>query len=363
MSWGGVGWAVDRCRTAGRDLPAPLRWLLVLIAERENEDWGYTLISYQKLANYHGNTVDWLKDACRKLEAMGFLARIKRLKVDGSHDFPLFVVLRSAEAYQRALDLGWEPPEQAGEVDDDDGLASASDAADPQDVGEVGVKTPHPPNDGGGGQNTPRVGVKTPHHIRKIPLYCPLDPLKAPVAGGGAAPSPGQPVGMASAGQGPSVAMPGGIDPDPAGADAFLAEWRSVTKLALASDVPERIRRLWRRLDERDRKRAIGDLPAWSAQMRREQRSVGSAIRYLRDRAWQSLDHVKAGRREGAVSSTFFVRQGTPEWGAWERHEARAGRKMMAIPSKHHAGLGWWFPTLWPPRDGGTGPPVAMAGE
>jgi hypothetical protein len=148
--------------------------------------------------------------------------------------------------------------------------------------------------------------------------------------------------------------MPDGWHPDRDGADAFLGAWEPKT----AGDVPEAVRRVWARLSAEERRQAVARLADWRAQMRREGKRYGTATAYLRNKAWQVLDHVRAGRRDGTAAAVFWVRQGSEEWLAWERHEGRHGRRMLAYQSKYESGVGRHMPSLWPPRAPGGAPEV-----
>lgn len=340
MSWEVAGWSMKAVRTAGPAMPAMLRWLLVCIADRTNRDTGYTYVSPRRLAEDHGSSVGFVKDGLRRLEALGFIARVKRLKADGSHDTSLLIVLDSDEAHARAAALGWTKP---GPDEGD---------AETQDV-EGSVTTDPTPREAGVGHHRPQGGSpQTPPSIDepgREPSYPPA-PSRARQP---AEPSADPRLGIVPPVR-PAAPLPDGYDPDPAGANAFLATWRSTIR-ASSADVPEVIRRIWKGLSAEERRRAVGDLDAWHRQMAREKRPHGSATRYLRDKAWEVLDHVRAGRREGTAPPTFFIREGSAEWEAWARHEARHGRRLRAIPSQHEKGHGWWMPTLWPPREASAG--------
>jgi hypothetical protein len=351
MSWEVAGWSMKAVRTAGPAMPAMLRWLLVCIADRTNRDTGYTYVSPRRLAEDHGSSVGFVKDGLRRLEALGFIARVKRLKADGSHDTSLLIVLDSDEAHARAAALGWTKPAPSdGASEAEEGGAGGEDEA--QDV-EGWVTTDPTPAGEGVGHHGPQGGSpQTPPSIDE-PGIEPESPQPPSRARRPAEPSTDRPPGIVPAVL-PAGPLPDGYDPDPAGANAFLATWRSTIR-ASSADVPEVIRRTWKGLSAEERRRAAGDLDAWHRQMAREKRPLGSATRYLRDKAWEVLDHVRAGRREGTAPPTFFIREGSPEWDAWARHEARHGRRLMAIPSQHEKGRGWWMPTLWPPREAGAG--------
>ncbi len=336
MSFKAVGWAMETGRRMGRELPAPLRWLLVCVADRQNEDTGYTFIRPRKLAEDHGNSLDWVKGALRQLEQLGLIARVRRLKADGSHDTSLLIVLHDDAAREKAAELGWTPP-----------LPDAPDEPEEtQDVEGVGVDSPLPPEGGGWGSADPQGGGDlTPTSIDE-PGSEPLSPLPPSRATREAVPSAGQPLAVVPSDKRPSGWQPDGWSPDTAGADAFLASWEPKT----AGDLPEVVRRTWAKLSAEDRRQAVARLADWRAQMRREGKRFGAAKAYLRDKAWQALDHVRAGRRDGSAMAVFWVREGSPEWEAWARHEAREGRRMVAFPSKHEAGVGRHMPSLWPPR-------------
>jgi hypothetical protein len=342
MSWEVAGWTMKAVRSAGPAMPAMLRWLLICVADRTNRDTGYTYVSPRRLAEDHGSSVGFVKDGLRRLEALGFIARVKRLKADGSHDTSLIVVLDSEEAQARAAALGWTKPGPDGDAETD-----GAGAGETQDVGGW-VTTDPTPDEGGVGHHRPQGGSpQTPPSIDE-PGIEPTSPQPPSRARRPAEPSANRPPGIVPPVP-PAGPLPDGFDPDPSGANAFLAAWRSTIR-ASSADVPEVVRRIWRGLSAEERRRAAGDLDAWQRQMAREKRPFGSATRYLRDKAWEVLDHVRAGRREGTAPPTFFIREGSPEWEAWVRHETRHGRRLVAIPSQHEKGRGWWMPTLWPPR-------------
>jgi hypothetical protein len=346
MSWKTTGWAMEAGRRLGKGLAPNLRWLLVCIADRCNEDTGYTFVRPRKLAEDHGATVDWLKGALRQLEQLGLLARVRRLKPDGSHDTSLLIVLVDEDARARAAELGWTPP-LAGSPDEPEPAE-----AEAQDVEGWGSNHPHPPKVGGRGAADPHGGGDPdPTHIDE-PVIEPSIPLTPSQARRQAEPSAGQPLALVPSGQRLAAMQPDGWSPDVGGADAFLAAWEPKT----AGDLPEVVRRLWAKLSADERKAAAARLADWRAQMRREGKRFGTAKAYLRDKAWQVLEHVRAGRRDGTAAAVFWVREGSEEWQAWARHEAREGRRMVAFGSKHEVGLGRHMPSLWPPR---MAPPAA----
>lgn len=344
MSWKTTAWAMEAGRKLGKGLPAPLRWLLVCVADRCNEDTGYTFVRPRKLAEDHGNSVDWVKGALRQLEELGLMARVRRLKPDGSHDTSLLIVLVDEEARARAAELGWTPP-LAGAADEPEPEPEV-EAAETQDVGGWGSNHPHPTKVGGRGANHPHGGGESdPTHIDE-PESEPIIPLTPSCAKGEGVPSAGQPLAVVPSDKRPAAGQPEGWSPDISGADAFLAAWEPKT----AGDLPEVVRRIWSKLSADERRAAVARLGDWRAQMRRENKRFGTAKAYLRDKAWQVLDHVRAGRRDGTAAAVFWVREGSAEWEAWARHEAREGRRMLAFGSKHETGLGRHMPSLWPPR-------------
>jgi hypothetical protein len=352
VSWAASAWAKQAGRQAGKAMSPALRYLLVCVADRTNDDTGYTFASPRCLAEDVGNTVDSIKAGLRRLEEMGYLARVRRLKPDGSHDTSLIILLRDDEARARAAALGWSRPEHAAPADGDDGAESDGD---PQDMGGWGKMDPTPQKTGVGENEPPGWGKMDPHPIdepEKL-THTPQPPSRDARE---AVPAGHQPLGLVPSSQ-PAAPLPAGYDPDLAGADAFLAAWQPKT----AADMPAVVHRLWSRLSAEDRRLALARLGDWRAQMEREGRRIGTATRYLRNRAWQVLDVIRAGRRDGTAAPVFWVRRGTPEWEAWERHEARHGRRLVAFPSKHETGEGRHMPSLWPPRDGHAGAAAAGA--
>ncbi|KAF0124339.1 MAG: hypothetical protein FD152_3047, partial [Xanthobacteraceae bacterium] len=328
MSFKAVGWAMETGRRMGRELPAALRLLLICVADRQNDDTGYTFVRPRMLAVDHGNSLDWVKGALRQLEQLGLIARVRRLKPDGSHDTSLLIVLVDEAARARAAELGWTPPLPGATDETEDAEVET------QDVGGWGPNYPHPTKVGGRGAADPQGGGEsTPTSIDE-PGSEPLSPLPPSRATREAALVAGQPLAVVPSDKRPAGWQPDGWSLDTAGADAFLASWEPKT----AGDLPEVVRRTWAKLSAEDRRQAVARLADWRAQMRREGKRFGTAKAYLRDKAWQALDHVRAGRRDGSAMAVFWVREGSAEWEAWARHEGREGRRMVAFPSKHEAG-------------------------
>ncbi|WP_439572620.1 hypothetical protein [Phreatobacter sp.] len=343
MSWAASAWAMKAARQAGRAMSPALRFLLVCVADRTNDDTGYTFASPRCLSDDVGNTVESIKTGLRRLEAMGYLARVRRLKPDGSHDTSLIILLRDAECLAKAEALGWTRPDEAAL--DEDAAGAPEPDGETQDVGGWGKMDPYPPKQGVG-ENGPGGWGKTDPHPIDEPEKLTSSPQPPSRTSREAPPSAHQPLGLVPAGL-PARALPDGFDPDRAGADAFLAGWEPKT----AADLPVVVHRLWAALSAEERRQASGRLADWRAQMRREGRRLGSASGYLRDRKWQVLDLLRAGRRDGTAAAVFWVRVGSEEWLAWERHEARHGRRLVGFPSKHESGTGRHMPSLWPPRE------------
>ncbi len=305
MSWEVAGWSMKAVRTAGPAMPAMLRWLLVCIADRTNRDTGYTYVSPRRLAEDHGSSVGFVKDGLRRLEALGFIARVKRLKADGSHDTSLLIVLDSDEAHARAAALGWTKPAPSdGASEAEEGGAGGEDEA--QDV-EGWVTTDPTPAGEGVGHHGPQGGSpQTPPSIDE-PGIEPESPQPPSRARRPAEPSTDRPPGIVPAVL-PAGPLPDGYDPDPAGANAFLATWRSTIR-ASSADVPEVIRRTWKGLSAEERRRAAGDLDAWHRQMARQ-----PAICATRPgRCWTtSAPGGGRARRRQPSSSGKARRNGTP---------------------------------------------------
>jgi hypothetical protein len=346
MSWAASAWAKQAGRAAGKALNPALRYLLVCVADRTNDDTGYTYASPRCLSEDVGNSVDSIKDGLRRLEAMGYLARVRRMKANGSHDTSLIILLVDDEARAKAAQLHWTKPAEGGADDGEDAAGAPDDQ--PQDVEGWGENHPHPGSTGVGGNGPPGWGENDPTHIDE-PEKGTLNPPTPSRVREPAEPSAEPRLGMVPSVE-PARALPDGYDPDVAGANAFLETWRSTVRASVA-DVPEEIRRIWRKLSVDERRKASAEFEAWRRQMDREKRPFGSATKYLRDKAWEAMDHVRAGRREGTAVPSFFVHEGSDAWRAWVEHRRRAEDRATGYPTTTKDGRrGWYFPSPFPPR-------------
>jgi len=148
------------------------------------------------------------------------------------------------------------------------------------------------------------------------------------------------------------------FDPDMAGADAFLSAWPNPA----LTDSPEAIRRLWARLSPDERKAAAAKAVDWRSKAKAGGLRSFSASRYLRDKAWQSLDVLKASQKAGVSAPREFVFEGSDAWKAWCAHRLRTEGLRTGYPviqRREDGRRGWYFPTLWPPRDAAVGQGVA----
>ena len=324
-----MAFAFHQWETLDEDaLPTSARTLLMALANFCNEHFE-SYPARGKLAKLCSCSLDTVDRQLRHLERMGLIARIRRERMNGASTSATNVILVGPAQVDHAKALGWKPP-----------------GADPQDV----VGGPHraalPPEPEGG--RTMRLGG--PHHAAPV-ITEPKNLEDTPLAPQPETEGSGQPVVESPAlGVG---SLPEGsrrrFDPDFPGADAFLAAWPNPA----LTDSPEAIRRLWARLSPDDRKAAAAKAVDWRSKAKAGGLRSFSASRYLRDKAWQSLDVLKAGQKAGVSAPTLFVFEGSDAWNAWCEHRRRTEGRTTGYPVTTHEGRrGWWFPSLWPPKAG-----------
>jgi Helix-turn-helix domain len=335
MSWEATAWASGVCRKAGDQLGPMARLVLIMLAERENRDTLHTFVSARTLAEDDcGCSVDSAKAWLRKLEALGYIARIQRERADGGNGTMLTILLRSEEHRAMARTMGWEGPSEAQDVE---GRVKNSPGGPGENITRgPGEKTPHP-----GGKNTPCI-----LEPRILTNTTPLSPTAAP-----AAPAAVERPALAVGGR----ALPDGYDRDEAGAKAFFDRWQPKT----AADNPAVVMRFWARMSPADRKAALAGVEPFRRQVEREKRKLCTSVTYLRDRSWTVLDVLREARRDGSAVASFWIVKGTHAWEAWERFELRHGRRMVALPSKWERGEGKHMPSPWPPKQAREGPEAA----
>lgn len=95
----------------------------------------------------------------------------------------------------------------------------------------------------------------------------------------------------------------------------------------------------WRRMPGEDRAAALKSLPAFKAYCQRngDYRPV-HACRYLSQRRFEGFLATQK-----KVASKVFVREGTPEWEAWQRT-----KKTPVTDNRDLGCRGWWFPSQYP---------------
>lgn len=329
-----MAFAFHQWETLDEDaLPTTARTLLMALANFCNEHFE-TYPSRGKLAKLCSCSLDTVDRQLRHLERAGLIARIRRERFNGASTSATNILLIGPAQVEHAKALGWKPP-----------------GADPQDV----VGGPHHaalPQEPEGGR-TMRLGG--PHHAAPV-ITEPKNSEHTPLAPQPAEAPPSAPADVTPA-LGVGVVPEGGrrrLDPDFAGADAFLAAWPAPA----VTDSPEAVRRLWARLTPDDRKAAAARAGDWRAKARASGQRSFSACRYLRDKLWQAIDVAKASEKAGISPPTTFVFEGSDAWKAWCEHRRRRdGIGSYPVVQRREDGRrGWWFPTLWPPR------PEAQAG-
>lgn len=98
----------------------------------------------------------------------------------------------------------------------------------------------------------------------------------------------------------------------------------------------------WQKLSDDDQDLVLESVPAFRAycQSHSDYRPV-HLVRYITERRFDGFASL-----EKQVSSSVFVKHGTPQWRAWEAYwRAKEGRGPPCV------GEGWRFPTEWPPLE------------
>jgi hypothetical protein len=177
-------------------------------------------------------------------------------------------------------------------------------------------------------------------------------------AGGGGA---GDGLGEGMRGEG------GGERGRPATFDDLLAAypWDSTMDRAAAE-------REFERLALRERALAVRAARIYAGDLRRRGRSHARDLaRWLADRAFDDIQRVAQVKAQGSGLATprVFVMRGGEPWEAWGRRWRAEGKVWPPTPYTYrdHQGcdprmvgkIGWFFPSLWPPSQGATGPPDA----
>lgn len=124
--------------------------------------------------------------------------------------------------------------------------------------------------------------------------------------------------------------------------DEFEELWRQYPTDALMSKKDAFA--AWQRLSEDDQQAVMRSLPAFKAHCgaNADYRPV-HLVRYLTQRRFDGFASL-----EQRVSTAVFVRQGTPQWEAWDRHYRQTQGKGPPCVNE-----GWRFPTEWPPETHG----------
>lgn len=127
---------------------------------------------------------------------------------------------------------------------------------------------------------------------------------------------------------------------DEEGAVAFLRLWPNPA----ARDSPTVIKREWAKLTSEERRLASEMASDWCTWATAGGLKVQSAMRYLRDRLWETRLLTK-GRPVRGV----FVPSGTPEMAAWQAHNlATLGKELPEI-FEHKGRRGGWYSSPLPP--------------
>lgn len=101
--------------------------------------------------------------------------------------------------------------------------------------------------------------------------------------------------------------------------------------------------KVWQRLSQEDRQKAIDSLPAYNAYCQAHPTySPKHAEGYLSQAKYEG--HLAAAQK---MASQFYARMGTKQWDAWASYIRRT---RGVSPSSDSKG-GWYFPSEWPPNE------------
>lgn len=127
---------------------------------------------------------------------------------------------------------------------------------------------------------------------------------------------------------------------DEEGAVAFLRLWPNPA----ATDSPTVIKREWAHLTVEERRLASEMASDWCAWATEGGLRVQSAIRYLRNRLWETRLLTK-----GRAVKRVFVPSGTLAMAAWQSYNLATFGKRMPESSNYEGKSGWWYDTPMPP--------------
>lgn len=266
--------------------------------------------------------------ALKRLEEMRLIRRAQRARQDGSRSTDEIWLKRTPEADnlavpkegrtvppggQRARRVGAHSPEGGGRE-------SPLTTFDSDSESDSDSSSPQPPEAGGR-----RASPKFRGDPRAEPVRLASDRPEAP--------RPGL---------------------DAAGAARFERLWAAYPPDGLAYSDRVAAERLFARLDAADQALAVTAADGYRAQLARS--AGGKPIRakalqgWLRQRRFANLRVVPSPVADATPPTRVFVRDGTPDWAAWEAYDRAQGRvPRNASWSAAERAMGWWFASARPP--------------
>lgn len=100
---------------------------------------------------------------------------------------------------------------------------------------------------------------------------------------------------------------------------------------------------------------AVKHAPAFFKAIDAERRKRPSIAIYLTERRWEAVARQAAMKPTERTGGKVFVRKGTDAWKAWAKVKGQDPDRMRPCTFSPSAGAeGWYFDTLFPPKQGGT---------
>lgn len=125
----------------------------------------------------------------------------------------------------------------------------------------------------------------------------------------------------------------------------------------------ERGRKALRALGADDVALAVKHAPGFVRAMRAEGRRPPSIATYVAERRWEAVARVAAKSKTELGGGKVFVIKGSDAWKAWARHRNANPDTMISALSRERNQHGWWFQTLYPPRQGEVRQGETISGE
>jgi Mn-dependent DtxR family transcriptional regulator len=312
MSIQAMNWAL------GKETGSPsAKVVLLTLANYANQN-GAAFPSHEQLAEETEQSTDTVARRLRELAKLGLIYQTYRYSsnTNGGRRSNEYVVLHDDRARGYARDLGWE---ELSDGDEEQFVREAGEQAERAAEAETAYAadcglTPDEVNPQIEGRLTRNGAGYSKEDSNLEPK--PLPPLPPKGGMGGRA--------------------------------SRFDEFKKVWPFDLV-DLVEPARRLFLRLCDEDQALAVKWAPSYVEACRAQTRKRMTAANWLRGKGWQAFN----AKPDTAAVATVFIREGSPQWLAWERwhREAKDVRmpsgKLFAVDMK--IGRGRYEKSEWPP--------------